>query len=66
MSTERLLTETEVRELLGVSRSTLLRLRQEPEFPAARQITKRRIGYFSSEITAWMETLAQAGTRDEQ
>ena len=66
MSNDRLLTETEVRELLGISRSTLLRLRREPDFPAARQITKRRIGYLSSEISGWMETLSQAGTRDER
>jgi predicted DNA-binding transcriptional regulator AlpA len=50
-----LLSPNKVAELLGISRVTLWRMRQEDDtFPSPYQITERRIGFLKSEIEAWV------------
>jgi prophage regulatory protein len=44
----------EVRMALGVSESTLYRLRREGEFPAPIRLSRRRIGWRKEVVEAWL------------
>ena len=45
---------SEVIETTTISRSTLFRMVEEGSFPAPRQIGKRRVGWLSGEVQAWL------------
>jgi prophage regulatory protein len=45
---------SEVIETTTISRSTLFRMVEEDSFPAPRQIGKRRVGWLSDEVQAWL------------
>lgn len=44
----------EVIETTTISRSTLFRMVEKGTFPAPRQIGKRRVGWLSNEVQAWL------------
>jgi len=51
---EKLLTESELLELFGVSKATLGRLRYEAQLPFCK-ITQQRRLYFDDSIEAWLK-----------
>ena len=50
----RLLGALEVKSRTGLSRTTLWRLERANEFPARRQISPNRVGWFEHEVDAWV------------
>lgn len=44
----------EVKELTGLSRSTVWRLEKEGLFPARRRISKRLVGWRQEEVNEWV------------
>jgi predicted DNA-binding transcriptional regulator AlpA len=44
--------------LLGVNRSTLRRMNQDGRLPYPINLTKKRVGYLVSEISAWLAARA--------
>ena len=50
------LSQAEAIRLTGLSRTTIFRMRRAGEFPPPRQLTKNRIGYLASDITAWQNS----------
>jgi predicted DNA-binding transcriptional regulator AlpA len=62
----RLLRPSDVCELLGVSLQTLNRLRDREDFPLARRIGGRAIGFVEEEVVEWVEGRPRVGEgRDE-
>ncbi|MEZ8285590.1 helix-turn-helix transcriptional regulator [Vibrio splendidus] len=51
----RLVRQAELANLLGVSKTTLWRLRQDKNFPAPVAIRSRLIGWRFSDIENWLE-----------
>lgn len=47
---------TKVKEITGLSISTIWRLEQAKDFPARYQISKKRVAYKSNEIMEWLNT----------
>ncbi len=45
----------EVRQLTGLSRSTLWRMEREGAFPARRKLSARSVGWLASEVKIWTE-----------
>ena len=64
MGTERVLSPGKVAEMLGVARSSLFRIRRDPEaeFPAPIRISTRRIGWVSGEVQEWINSRPRAGS----
>ena len=58
---ETILSMAEVAERTGLTRQTIYSLKAKGEFPEARKLTDKRIGFLESEVTAWMENLRKAG-----
>lgn len=50
---DRLLSWNRVRDLTGLSRSTVWRLQQAGEFPDPIRLSSNRVGWWESELTAW-------------
>ncbi|WP_242140832.1 AlpA family phage regulatory protein [Sphingomonas sp. TREG-RG-20F-R18-01] len=44
---------TDVVEDLGISKATINRLHQAGEFPQKVQLSRRRVGWWASEVAAW-------------
>jgi prophage regulatory protein len=57
---EKMLSWTALRELIGLSRTTVWRLRQEGRFPQPRLISNRH-GWLASDIVAWQTALPVVG-----
>ncbi len=53
---ERLLRLPDVSERTGLSRTRINELEGEGRFPTRRRISDRAIGWFESEISAWVES----------
>lgn len=53
---EKLIRIDEVLKLIPVSKSTIGRMRKEPEFPKSVPISKRTVGWKESEIIAWINS----------
>ena len=53
---ERFIRKPELLKLLGVSYPTIWRMMKDEEFPKPYKITKRSIGWLSSEVEAWIES----------
>lgn len=45
----------QVKAITGLSQSSIYALMTEGEFPANVQLSKRRVGWISSEINEWIE-----------
>lgn len=58
---ESVLTETDLLRQLGISRTTLWRLRKKGEFPEPISLSANRHGYLRSEIEHWIAL--KAGNR---
>jgi prophage regulatory protein len=56
----RILRLPEVIETVGKSRSVIYDMMDQGEFPQARRIGPRAVGWFSDEIEEWMEALPPA------
>ena len=56
-----LIGQKELLRILPISRSTLWRLRRGGRFPAAVQLTARRIAYRRDEVEEWMNSRAREG-----
>ena len=56
-----LIGQKELLRILPISRSTLWRLRRGGRFPAAVQLTARRIAYRRDEVEAWMNSRTREG-----
>lgn len=44
-----------VRELTGLSRSTIWRLEQEGDFPARMKLSKSSVGWRTTEVAKWLD-----------
>ena len=53
---DRVLRNTDLDAITGVSRTTRWRLERAGEFPARRQISHGSVGWLASEITGWLES----------
>ena len=49
------MTTEEVREAVGLSRTSIWRLEREGKFPKRRQVSAQRVGWITSEIMDWVE-----------
>ena len=49
----------EVSRRVGLSRTTLWRLAKRGEFPQARKLTAKTIGWLESDVEEWIETRAR-------
>lgn len=54
------ITQPQVCKLLGISRSSVERLRKTDSFPKPRQLGVRLVGFRVEEIRAWMDSLPPA------
>lgn len=61
-SYDRLLRFSEIRKMIGLSRSTIWRLEKLGRFPKSRKISERATGWLLSEINEWL----QSKTNDQQ
>lgn len=59
-SDEALLDTREICRLLGISRTTLWRLRQRRDFPSPIRLSTRRIAWRRDAIDAWLEARDRA------
>lgn len=53
---KRVIRKHELLKILGVSESTLLRMRRSGEFPSPVQIYDRCVGWLSTEVFEWLES----------
>jgi prophage regulatory protein len=52
---ERILRMTEVKKIIGLSRSSIYLMMKKGQFPAQVKIGKRAVGWFSSRVFSWVE-----------
>jgi prophage regulatory protein len=55
MTARRILRPAETAEKLSVSRATLWRISQRPDFPAKYRIGPNSVGWLEPEIESWLE-----------
>jgi prophage regulatory protein len=53
-----------VRQLTGLSRSTIWRLEKNGQFPARRKLSANSVGWSLIELQAWMQSRNVAATQD--
>ena len=53
-----------VRQLTGLSRSTVWRLEKNGQFPARRKLSANSVGWSLIELQAWMQSRNVAATQD--
>ena len=53
-----------VRQLTGLSRSTIWRLEKNGQFPARRKLSANSVGWSLIELQAWMQSRNAAATQD--
>ena len=53
-----------VRQLTGLSRSTVWRLEKSGQFPARRKLSANSVGWSLIELQAWMQSRNAAATQD--
>ncbi|PVY82799.1 helix-turn-helix transcriptional regulator [Pantoea ananatis] len=53
--TERVIRESECRELTGICRTTRYMMEKEGKFPARRKLGGRSVGWLLTEITEWQQ-----------
>lgn len=62
MNNDRLLRFPEVREICGLSRSSVWRLEQLGQFPQSKKISNRATGWLLSEVTEWLKSRTAINT----
>jgi predicted DNA-binding transcriptional regulator AlpA len=55
----RVLSETELRQMLGISERTFDRMRYRGDVPVKTQLSARRIGYRVSDVEQWLDRRRQ-------
>lgn len=60
---DRLLSERQLTDALGVCRLTLYRRMTRGDFPKPLQIAPQRVRWRESEVLAWLDNLPRAGIR---
>lgn len=63
---ERLILQTELKEIVPFSRTTLWRLERDGLFPKRRQVSPGRVGWLASEIEAFLVKLPEARKTSQQ
>jgi prophage regulatory protein len=63
MERERVMNREEVASLCGLSTATMSRMSKNGQFPRARQIGSRRIGWLWSDVNEWLKTRPVAQSR---
>ena len=53
---DRILRDAELRERVGLGRTTIWRMERAGEFPRRRQIGGNIVGWLSSEVDEWIES----------
>ena len=53
-----------VRQLTGLSRSTVWRLEKSGQFPARRKLSANSVGWYLIVLQAWMQSRNAAATQD--
>lgn len=61
---EKILRESQVLELVGLSKSTLWRLEQLGAFPRRRRLGSRSVGWLMSEVMEWIASRPQTTDRE--
>jgi prophage regulatory protein len=61
-ATKKFLRFPAVRELTGLSRTTIWRLERRGEFPNHVKLSTNIVGWIEQEVMDWMRSKAQAGT----
>ncbi len=61
----KLLTQKQVTDLIGLSRTTIWRLERVGQFPRRRQVSTKAVRWNQSEIFDWIESRPLAGGGDE-
>ena len=56
--TQRVLRSREVTQRVGLSRTTIWRLRQQGDFPAPRRLSTNAVGWLEEEIDHWIASRA--------
>lgn len=54
----------EVCRLVGLSRSSVLRLERSGQFPPKFSLSVRSIGWYEADVVAWVQTRAMAAARE--
>ncbi len=54
---------TDLREITGLSRTSIWRLEGAGEFPPRRQLSPGRVGWLRSEVEAWVKNRPRVETR---
>ena len=61
----KLLTQKQVVDLVGLSRTTIWRLERAGQFPRRRQVSTKAVRWNHAEIVDWIESRPLAGGGDE-
>ena len=61
----KLITQKQVVDLVGVSRTTIWRLERAGKFPRRRQVSTKSVRWNQAEIEDWIESRPLAGGGDE-
>lgn len=59
----KVLRASELTERLGISATTIWRLRREGTFPPPRRLSAQAVGWLESEIDDWLKARPAAGTK---
>jgi prophage regulatory protein len=57
METRRVIRWPELRELVGLSRSTINRLERADEFPRRVRVGRRSVAWFADEVVLWQQDI---------
>ena len=60
---ERLILQSQLKEIVPFSRTTVWRLERDGKFPKRRQVSPGRVGWLASEIEAHLANLPEARRR---
>jgi predicted DNA-binding transcriptional regulator AlpA len=60
LNTIRVLSETELRQMLGISERTFDRMRYRGDIPPKTQISERRVGYRLCDVEEWLDQRRQS------
>jgi predicted DNA-binding transcriptional regulator AlpA len=62
----RVLSETELRQMLGISERTFDRLRYRGDVPPKTQLSDRRVGYRVCDVEEWLDRRRQSTEEPKQ
>jgi prophage regulatory protein len=61
MNQNKLLRFKEVKQLIGLSRSSIWRLEKSGNFPRRRRLSSLAVGWLSSEVESWIDSRKSVG-----